>query len=679
MKKILFTALLLWGGANTFSQSQLSNWKGNSTELNFLTPYATATGTPSQSPTGYNCMYDNQGNLEFYISGGTLYDNSINNNPIAYLVAGGDASEYGIIPHPDNLTNLCTKKYFLITNNPGPTGMNPPPGSNYVFGRINTWLLDLNAPGGPSCVHLGLLGTTGGPVLPMAISRMDSNGNRFVYLPGGGKIFIYKVKANGFSIAGNSAGYNYNVGMLANEMELSNNGDKLAFATGNNKISVVDLAGGLPTNNPPYEFAPPTGLGPWGTGINGLEFDKSGNNLLYSSLAGNGASAGVYVKQLTAPASNPSAFVQGSAPYTGMLEKSYNGKYIICGSSNWLVALNGSSFQMTSWTAHVSGKYMPDQIDGEDYSGNLLSVTGSMLSCGPGSGTLTVHIAPTITGLNGYTVQVKNMTTNVVNTYTPQINMSIPVSLNSSTQFQVTLSNGACSVTKLWTITVSDCFRMRVTPIVHPVVGGKIMLTGEAEDPAFEQAHDIQSVWTVAELSPETNEAVYSIESPSCWQTPSGQPTTFMGFDTDQDYASDATLFNCQPDIPEGIFDPEKRYLITRTSSSAEFGTTIDAVCIDKGAVWDGQQEKSMHLSLEGTAEPTFVLYPNPSSGVINITTDGATPEKIELYDMAGVKVLERFDIAESNSVDLSSFTGGVYTIKIFSGDKTEVYKILLE
>jgi hypothetical protein len=667
MKNILFTGLLLWGSGTTFAQTQLTNWLQNSTQINLTT------SSPTTSPVAngifpdnraYNCRYDNQGNLEFYINRGILY----NKYHTALMNLGSyQGSEYAIIPNPANAVNLCSKKYYIVANRVMPS-----------VGELNRFELDLNGNNGlGTCTGPLTLSQSGGPTLAMAVSRLNANNNRFLYTAvSGGNVRIYKFTTAGMTVMGN---YPVGVAALTTEMELSNDGTKLAFLNSSGKISVLTLsASGIPSGLPAYQFDI-TG----NSGFSGLEFDNTGNKLFYSVATVSGSN-GVYVINAAANGST-SSFIGGTQAYNGMLEKSYNGTQIICGNASVVRGIDPAPATpvLNGWTANFAGTFMPDQIDGEDYSGGLLSVTGNPFICHNGAGTLAINVGASIVGFGGYVVEVKDMTTNAFVLYTAQTNLSVSVSPSVSTQYQVKLyhtSNPSCSITKSWIVRIYGCDRLVVSPIIHPVISGRMMLTGESEDPAFEQNHAIESVWSVEEVSPETNETIYTIETPSCWQTPNAEPTTFMGFNTDLDYANEVTLFNCQSGSGEGIFNPEKKYIITRTSISNEFGTEINAVYVDKGVVFDGSPvEKKLLIPAEGTRveEQTFVIYPNPSSGMVNINTNGALPETIQVYNLAGVKVFEQ--CKGLDSIDLSSLLRGVYTIKIYSGDKTEVYRIVLQ
>jgi hypothetical protein len=77
-------------------------------------------------------------------------------------------------------------------------------------------------------------------------------------------------------------------------------------------------------------------------------------------------------------------------------------------------------------------------------------------------------------------------------------------------------------------------------------------------------------------------------------------------------------------------------------------------------------------------------VFPNPTKGVIMIDVLNATSNKytFELFDASGRKVkasLSQFITGEKTQFDLSSFEDGIYSLKIESGTKVEVIKVVLQ
>lgn len=68
------------------------------------------------------------------------------------------------------------------------------------------------------------------------------------------------------------------------------------------------------------------------------------------------------------------------------------------------------------------------------------------------------------------------------------------------------------------------------------------------------------------------------------------------------------------------------------------------------------------------------VLFPNPTSGVLNIGNENL--EKIVVYDISG-KVVSQFE--PNPQIDLSNLSKGIYIIKLFSNKEIIVDKIVIK
>ncbi len=61
-----------------------------------------------------------------------------------------------------------------------------------------------------------------------------------------------------------------------------------------------------------------------------------------------------------------------------------------------------------------------------------------------------------------------------------------------------------------------------------------------------------------------------------------------------------------------------------------------------------------------------FIVYPNPTSGILNIKISSQNIEKVILYDISGRELKQ---IKNKNVVDLKGFSSGLYFIKIYTTD----------
>lgn len=82
----------------------------------------------------------------------------------------------------------------------------------------------------------------------------------------------------------------------------------------------------------------------------------------------------------------------------------------------------------------------------------------------------------------------------------------------------------------------------------------------------------------------------------------------------------------------------------------------------------------------EHTEETQISIFPNPTTGTINIKTPFSEITRIEIFDVLGKTIYQtRFSTSE-NTINLSQFTKGVYFLKASSGNKfSTTQKIILQ
>lgn len=76
------------------------------------------------------------------------------------------------------------------------------------------------------------------------------------------------------------------------------------------------------------------------------------------------------------------------------------------------------------------------------------------------------------------------------------------------------------------------------------------------------------------------------------------------------------------------------------------------------------------------TINDEIFLFPNPTSGIINIT-GLSVPANIKIYDLQG-QLLKSF-LQVQNTIDISNLHPGIYIMNIISGDKRLVKKVIRE
>jgi hypothetical protein len=89
------------------------------------------------------------------------------------------------------------------------------------------------------------------------------------------------------------------------------------------------------------------------------------------------------------------------------------------------------------------------------------------------------------------------------------------------------------------------------------------------------------------------------------------------------------------------------------------------------------QIEDASPLSNEITnTYSTFLIYPNPTQGVINVQLQNSVEFTVEIFDLIGKKVGQ---FSNQNQLDISNYNAGMYLIKItdLQSNKTTTQKVI--
>ncbi|WP_417611863.1 alkaline phosphatase PhoX [Owenweeksia hongkongensis] len=84
--------------------------------------------------------------------------------------------------------------------------------------------------------------------------------------------------------------------------------------------------------------------------------------------------------------------------------------------------------------------------------------------------------------------------------------------------------------------------------------------------------------------------------------------------------------------------------------------------------------KKNAEASAEGAA--SFAVYPNPTSGVINIALPQATASEVMIFNING-KLMYHADAQTEVEVDLSAYPAGVYFLKVKNGSENFTEKLI--
>jgi hypothetical protein len=82
-------------------------------------------------------------------------------------------------------------------------------------------------------------------------------------------------------------------------------------------------------------------------------------------------------------------------------------------------------------------------------------------------------------------------------------------------------------------------------------------------------------------------------------------------------------------------------------------------------------------LSVEANEVIQVVLYPNPTTGLLNIQTNRSID--IAVFDITGKKVFNASNISNENQIDLSSLNAGLYLVKLNDGTSESTQKLIIK
>ncbi len=365
---ILSAGVIIISVISAKAQPQLSRWHIAPNMINL------STGTPTSSPgvitgsntaTEYNSMCDNAGNLDLYIANKVIYDrfgNILKDLKTAPVNCSSNGSnDIAIVPSPGNLSTGCQRKYFIVYHNNGTT----------LNGVMDFCTITINSSTGAATYtgtpYANGFGVVTAAVTSMAVTRVQSNGKRYLYFVSSSStnnIGVAEITNSGVTLIG-SLTY-ANSAEFTSELELSDNGDKLAFTiNGSGGIKNVIIAAVTPGNLVPTSIT--TISSGFINPVSGLEFDNTGNKIFFSQ-----RSKGVYVSTGGTPVQISTGFDVGN------IEKVFNGD-IACASATTIQGFNTTSYASTWSLPYVLPSHphsglgyntvlMPNQIDGENYT-----------------------------------------------------------------------------------------------------------------------------------------------------------------------------------------------------------------------------------------------------------------------------------------------------------------------
>lgn len=97
-------------------------------------------------------------------------------------------------------------------------------------------------------------------------------------------------------------------------------------------------------------------------------------------------------------------------------------------------------------------------------------------------------------------------------------------------------------------------------------------------------------------------------------------------------------------------------------SNGIGFWSNTLCVKIDGFAVWGTECEYDF-ASISKVALIDVEIYPNPTNGIVNLEFADNNIQKLIISDITGKTIIEKINIQQNETIDLSSFESGIYII----------------
>jgi hypothetical protein len=87
--------------------------------------------------------------------------------------------------------------------------------------------------------------------------------------------------------------------------------------------------------------------------------------------------------------------------------------------------------------------------------------------------------------------------------------------------------------------------------------------------------------------------------------------------------------------------------------------------------------DPTLSINPHGSANQEVKIFPNPTTSMIKVVSDQIV-ENIEIYSSMGILVQSSTEVLKEMTFDLSTFSKGVYFIKMKIGSRTEIHKVVV-
>lgn len=97
-----------------------------------------------------------------------------------------------------------------------------------------------------------------------------------------------------------------------------------------------------------------------------------------------------------------------------------------------------------------------------------------------------------------------------------------------------------------------------------------------------------------------------------------------------------------------------------------------------QAAVLDNVSWQAVTAGNENFAQDSFKIYPNPASGSVNINTNGGNGT-VSIYSLTGNRVLETAVNSNSQNINVSALSAGMYIVRYANGTATATQKLIIQ
>jgi len=112
-------------------------------------------------------------------------------------------------------------------------------------------------------------------------------------------------------------------------------------------------------------------------------------------------------------------------------------------------------------------------------------------------------------------------------------------------------------------------------------------------------------------------------------------------------------------------------------SADGYYSKTLTLTATDGQCLVQDVQLVPRNVAIEERTLPQVTVYPNPASNEIHVTSDREDIVLVELYDLFGKRLIRQTVDGLGTSVDLSTFTSGVYNLNITFANGTVTKKVV--